>query len=81
MTGSHYVSYIVSVSMFGLGQDADMWQDAMRVCKEYSPHKLQELQDEYEREVLTKRGGAGGGGLGLLLLSLRTLTRYSFCSM
>lgn len=41
-----------------------MWQDAMRVCKEYTPHKLQELQDEYEREVLTKRGGAGPGGFG-----------------
>ena len=30
-------------------QDSDMWQDALRVCKEYVPHKLQQLQDEYDR--------------------------------
>lgn len=36
-----------------------MWQDAMRVCKEYLPQRLQELQDEYEREVLNKKGAAG----------------------
>ena len=29
-----------------------MWQDALRVCKEYIPHKLQALQDEYEREMI-----------------------------
>ena len=29
-----------------------MWQDALRVCKEYVPHKLQALQDEYDREVM-----------------------------
>jgi len=28
-----------------------MWQDALRVCKEYLPNKLQILQDEYEREM------------------------------
>ena len=33
-------------------QDAGMWQDALRVCKEYIPHKLQALQDEYEREMI-----------------------------
>ena len=54
-----------------------MWQDAMRVCKEYSPHKLQELQDEYEREVLTKRGGAGAGGLGTCCL----LNSFSFSAL
>ena len=35
-------------------QDAGMWQDALRVCKEYVPHKLQQLQDEYDREMLAK---------------------------
>ena len=29
-----------------------MWQDALRVCKEYVPHKLQALQDEYDRETM-----------------------------
>ena len=33
-----------------------MWQDALRVCKEYIPHKLQHLQDEYEREMADKGG-------------------------
>ena len=31
-----------------------MWQDALRVCKEYVPHKLQQLQDEYDREMTDK---------------------------
>ena len=31
-----------------------MWQDALRVCKEYIPHKLQALQDEYEKEVMNR---------------------------
>ena len=35
-------------------QDAGMWQDALRVCKEYIPHKLQVLQDEYEKEMMSK---------------------------
>ncbi|PIK55820.1 putative intraflagellar transport protein [Apostichopus japonicus] len=37
-----------------LYKNAEMWQDALRVCKEYIPHKLQSLQDEYDREVLDK---------------------------
>jgi intraflagellar transport protein 172 len=28
-----------------------MWQDALRVCKEYVPQKLEALQDEYEAAV------------------------------
>ncbi|WAR22903.1 IF172-like protein [Mya arenaria] len=32
-------------------RDSGMWQDALRVCKEYVPHKLQQLQDEYDREM------------------------------
>ncbi|XP_074640366.1 intraflagellar transport protein 172 homolog [Tubulanus polymorphus] len=35
-------------------RDAGMWQDALRVCKEYIPHKLQILQDEYDREMMDK---------------------------
>ncbi|VDI67558.1 intraflagellar transport protein 172, partial [Mytilus galloprovincialis] len=31
--------------------ESGMWQDALRVCKEYVPHKLQQLQDEYDREM------------------------------
>jgi intraflagellar transport protein 172 len=37
-----------------------MWQDALRVCKEYIPHKLQHLQDEYEREMADKGGQRSG---------------------
>ncbi|XP_077991845.1 intraflagellar transport protein 172 homolog [Glandiceps talaboti] len=43
-------------------KNADMWQDALRVCKEYIPHKLQQLQDEYDREVLS-RGTRGADAL------------------
>ena len=36
-----------------------MWQDALRVCKEYVPHKLEQLQDEYETAVTkSSRKGA-----------------------
>ena len=35
-------------------QDANMWQDALRVCKEYIPHKLAQLQDEYDNEMVDK---------------------------
>jgi len=31
-----------------------MWQDAMRVCKEYLPNKLDLLRDEYDRSVPDK---------------------------
>ncbi|XP_070555163.1 intraflagellar transport protein 172 homolog [Ptychodera flava] len=43
-------------------KNAEMWQDALRVCKEYIPHKLQQLQDEYDREVLS-RGTRGADAL------------------
>lgn len=33
-------------------KDADMWQDALRVCKEYVPHKLTALQDQYDQQVM-----------------------------
>lgn len=33
-------------------RDSGMWPEALRVCKEYLPHKLNELQNEYDRESL-----------------------------
>ncbi|XP_062858050.1 intraflagellar transport protein 172 homolog isoform X2 [Trichomycterus rosablanca] len=35
-------------------KEAKMWSDAMRICKEYLPHKLGLLQEEYEREATGK---------------------------
>ncbi|XP_063296770.1 intraflagellar transport protein 172 homolog, partial [Pelobates fuscus] len=35
-----------------------MWSDAIRVCKEYIPAQLEQLQQEYEREV-AKTGARG----------------------
>lgn len=35
-------------------QDADMWSDAIRICKEYLPNKLSLLQEEYEKETSKK---------------------------
>lgn len=37
-----------------VSQDAEMWSDAMRICKEYLPNKLSVLQEEYERETAKK---------------------------
>ncbi|KAE8286539.1 Intraflagellar transport protein 172-like protein [Larimichthys crocea] len=43
-------------------KDADMWSDAMRICKEYLPNKLSLLQEEYEKET-SKKGVRGVEGL------------------
>ncbi|XP_078506239.1 intraflagellar transport protein 172 homolog [Lissotriton helveticus] len=43
-------------------KEAGMWSDAIRICKEYIPGKLEHLQDEYEREV-TKKGTRGMEGM------------------
>ncbi|XP_077366599.1 intraflagellar transport protein 172 homolog [Festucalex cinctus] len=43
-------------------KEADMWSDAMRICKEYFPNKLSLLQEEYEKEA-TKKGTRGVQGL------------------
>uniref|UniRef100_A0A3P8XGI6 IF140/IFT172/WDR19 TPR domain-containing protein n=1 Tax=Esox lucius TaxID=8010 RepID=A0A3P8XGI6_ESOLU len=43
-------------------KDADMWSDAMRICKEYLPTKLSVLQEEYEKEA-TKKGSRGVEGM------------------
>lgn len=37
-----------------VSQDADMWSDAIRICKEYLPNKLSLLQEEYEKETSKK---------------------------
>ena len=37
-----------------VSQDAELWSDAMRICKEYLPNKLSLLQEEYEREAAKK---------------------------
>ncbi|XP_053566907.1 LOW QUALITY PROTEIN: intraflagellar transport protein 172 homolog [Bombina bombina] len=39
-------------------KEAGMWSDAIRICKEYLPSKLEQLQQEYEREV-TQKGMRG----------------------
>ena len=39
-----------------------MWTEALRLCKEYLPHRLQQLQDEYDREMASK-GGRDGNSL------------------
>ncbi|KAK4305876.1 hypothetical protein Pmani_022262 [Petrolisthes manimaculis] len=35
-------------------RDSDQWMEALRVCKEYLPHKLSALHDEYDRTVLSR---------------------------
>ncbi|CAG0924379.1 unnamed protein product, partial [Notodromas monacha] len=42
-----------------LYRDGGMWTEALRLCKEYLPHRLQQLQDEYDREVMTQPGRDG----------------------
>lgn len=36
-------------------KEAGMWNEALRVCKDYTPNKLLELQEEYENET-SQRG-------------------------
>lgn len=36
-------------------QEAGLWSDALRICKDYMPGQLEALQEEYEREA-TKKG-------------------------
>ncbi|KAJ3607079.1 hypothetical protein NHX12_026594 [Muraenolepis orangiensis] len=43
-------------------KDAEMWSDAMRLCKEYLPNKLSLLQEEYEREA-AQQGPRGVQGM------------------
>ncbi|KAM8953335.1 intraflagellar transport protein 172 homolog [Pelodytes ibericus] len=39
-------------------KEAGMWSDAIRICKEYIPARLEQLQQEYEQDV-TKKGARG----------------------
>ena len=58
--------YLTSPILDLVWQDSGMWQDALRVCKEYVPHKLQQLQDEYDREMTaesTRWATHGAAGL------------------
>ncbi|XP_004710279.2 intraflagellar transport protein 172 homolog [Echinops telfairi] len=42
-------------------QEAGLWSDALRICKDYMPGQLEALQEEYEREA-TKKGARGMEG-------------------
>ncbi len=35
-----------------------MWPEALRVCREYLPHRLKALQDEYDRESMAESEGS-----------------------
>ncbi|XP_070378558.1 intraflagellar transport protein 172 homolog [Dermacentor albipictus] len=37
-----------------LYKDAGMWNDALRICREYTPSKIMELQEEYDNHMDTK---------------------------
>ncbi|CAF93921.1 unnamed protein product, partial [Tetraodon nigroviridis] len=43
-------------------QEAGMWSDAIRICKEYLANKLSALQEEYEMET-SRKGMRGAEGL------------------
>lgn len=48
-------------------QEAGLWSEALRICKDYVPGQLEALQEEYEREA-TKKGvryeARGPGNVG-----------------
>lgn len=48
-----------------LYREAAMWEDAIRVCKEYVPHKLEDLQVTYTRRRIY---------LDMSTISRRTMT-------
>ncbi|XP_037068847.1 intraflagellar transport protein 172 homolog [Pollicipes pollicipes] len=52
----------------GLYKEANMWQEALRVCREYAPHKLDELQEEYDKNVMKQTGTSTASGDVKLLL-------------
>ncbi|XP_026856898.2 intraflagellar transport protein 172 homolog isoform X1 [Electrophorus electricus] len=43
-------------------RDAEMWSDAIRICKDYLPNKLAVLQEEYEKEA-SRKGNRGVEGM------------------
>lgn len=54
-------------------QDAGLWVDALRVCREYQPAKLASLQAEYEREV----GSRGARDVSSILSQVYTGYSYT----
>lgn len=40
-------------------KEAAMWTDALRVVKEYLPHRLEQWQDEYDRGYVQRQQGCG----------------------
>ncbi|XP_043216719.1 intraflagellar transport protein 172 homolog isoform X2 [Amphibalanus amphitrite] len=52
----------------GLYKEANMWQEALRVCREYAPHKLDELQEEYDKNVMKQTGTSTASGDVRMLL-------------
>jgi intraflagellar transport protein 172 len=48
-------------------KDQGLWPEALRVCKEYLPHRLKGLQDEYDRSAnaASSLGGRAVGGNSL----------------
>lgn len=42
-------------------RDAKLWQDALRIAKEYAPNKLGALQAEYDQEMASKGPGGAEG--------------------
>ncbi|CAF0950446.1 unnamed protein product [Didymodactylos carnosus] len=46
-----------------LYKENGMWQDAIRVCQEYAPNKLDELREEFGKRVNDKSTGYGNDGL------------------
>lgn len=47
-------------------QEAGLWSEALRICKDYVPGQLEALQQEYEQEAAKKgaRWAAASAGLG-----------------
>lgn len=47
-------------------QEAGLWSDALRICKDYVPGQLEALQEEYEREASKKGARYEAGGPEML---------------
>ena len=60
-------------------RDAGMWQDVLRVAKEYLPHKLPQLQDEYERDMMEKSTRYCGGNVCCRFKHSKILSNCHHC--
>ncbi|CAG0880914.1 unnamed protein product [Cyprideis torosa] len=56
-----------------LYRESGMWSEALRLCKEYLPHRLQQLQDEFDRENTASSRGRGGMDTSTLVGKAREL--------